>query len=88
MPTLTNSQLGQIAIRTIQSTLAFGAIGLIVSRKYSFPKQNLTKSLTNTTEQRNKGLSNLVATLAQLCPCCVRLRRNPTMYPYHLCPRI
>ena len=54
MPTLTNSQLGQIAIRTIQSTLAFGAIGIIVSRKYSLPTQNRTSSLTNTTEQKNK----------------------------------
>jgi hypothetical protein len=54
MPTLTNSQLGQIAIRIIQSTLAFGAIGLVVSRKYSLPTQNRTSSLTNTTEQKNK----------------------------------
>jgi hypothetical protein len=54
MPTLTNPQLGQIAIRTIQSTLAFGGIGLIVSRKSSLPNQTLTKSLTNTTEQKNK----------------------------------
>jgi hypothetical protein len=54
MPTLTNNQLSQIAIRTIQSTLAFGAIGLIVSRKCSLSSQNLPKSLTNTTEQKNK----------------------------------
>jgi len=53
-PTLTNGQLGQIAIRTIQSTLAFGAIGVIVSRKCSLPNQNLNKSLTNTIEQKNK----------------------------------
>jgi hypothetical protein len=54
MPTLTNPQLGQVAIRTIQSTLAFGSIGLIVSRKYLLPTQNPTRSLTNTTEQKNK----------------------------------